>query len=450
MANKYKAGDIVRVCDAETMVDLIRQPEEYDVTPMMLEYCGKSFKVNSVSKDFCFLEGVSWRFHEALLELVSEVSEVSKPKFEIGDNVQICSKDDMLKGSPLAGVTSTMLNYGHHVGKIIDISDSGAYFKVTGTDGWWFHESLLDKLEVGYNLGDVNDDFEEEERTYKIGDMVQICGKLWMEYLEKDEHYNPNICDYDIVEEMYAYCGKVGKVTQVYDYDDSYRIEGCGDWWFHSDMLLPCHTPQDLDGEIMDLGLVEEEKEDEFEDWISKPDLKVKPGDKVRIKTHEELIETGWTFYGDNYFHSIDGEAIVSGMHKFLGEVHTVEKIVEGDIKLEEDYEYWNWTSYMIAEVVEENTYRDEEGNPFDPNADYIEEEEYQPYCAVVDKIKNNPSEWATYKPTETNWEDEYKPTTWDKDRIQRGFENLEMYNKGYADGFQRALELMKKEFGVE
>ena len=92
----------------------------------------------------------------------------------------------------------------------------------------------------------------------------------------------------------------------------------------------------------------------------AKPDLKVKPG---RIKTHEELIETGWTFYGDNYLHSIDDEAIVSGMHKFLGEVYTVEKIVEGNIKLEEDYEYWNWTSYMIAEVVEENTYRDEEGN---------------------------------------------------------------------------------------
>ena len=264
MANKYKVGDIVRVCDAKTMVDLIRQPEEYDVTPKMFEYCGKSFKVRSVSKDFCFLEGVCWRFHEALLELVSEACEVSKPKFEIGDNVQICSKDDMLKGSPLTGVTSTMLNYGHHVGKIIDISDGGAYFKVTGTDDWWFHESLLDKLEVGYNLGDVNDDFEEDERTYKIGDMVQICGESWMEYLEKGGYYNPDVLGYDIVKEMYAYCGKVGKVTQVYDYDDSYQIEGCGDWWFHADMLLSYHAPQDLDGEITDLGLVEEEKEQPY------------------------------------------------------------------------------------------------------------------------------------------------------------------------------------------
>lgn len=282
MTNKYKVGDIVRVCDAETMVDLIRQPEEYDVTPMMLEYCGKSFKVHSVSKDFCFLEGVSWRFHEALLELVSEVSEVSKPKFEIGDNVQICSKDDMLKGSPLAGVTSTMLNYGHHVGKIIDISDSGAYFKVTGTDGWWFHESLLDKLEVGYNLGDVNDDFEEEERTYKIGDMVQICGESWMEYLEKDGYYNPDVLDYDIVKEMYAYCGKVGKVTQVYDYDDSYRIEGCGDFWFHSDMLLPCYEPQDLDGEIMDLGLVEEDKEQPYS--TERNEMKVESDEVIEFR----------------------------------------------------------------------------------------------------------------------------------------------------------------------
>ena len=295
------------------------------------------------------------------------------------------------------------------------------------------------------------------------------------------------------------------------------------------------------------------EVEDEFEDWISKPDLKVKPGDKVRIKTHEELIETGWTFDGDNYFHSIDDEAIVKSMHKFLGKVYTVKEVKEVKdevIKLEEDEDYWNWTSYMIAEIVEENTYedqlptlkvgdrvriktheellasgwviedgeyhykieeglshieivmdmqpylgetctvetiideydnyaefhieedgewfywssymvaevitdeentyRDEEGNSFDPHSDYIEEEDYQPYCAVVDEIKNNPAGWVTCNQTQTNWEDEYKPTTWDKERIQRGFENLEMYHKGYTDGFQRALELMKKEFGVE
>ena len=293
MTNKYKVGDIVRVCDAETMVDLIRQPEEYDVTPKMFEYCGKSFKVRSVSKDFCFLEGVCWRFHKALLELVSEACEVSKPKFEIGDNVQICSKDDMLKGSPLAGVTSTMLNYGHHIGKIIDISDSGVYFKVTGTDGWWFHESLLDKLEVGYNLGDVNNEFEEEERTYKIGDMVQICGKLWMEYLEKDEYYNPDVIDYDIVEEMYAYCGKVGKVAEVYDYDDSYRIEGCGTFWFHADMLLPCYEPQDLDGEIMDLGLVEEEKEQSYSTERDEMKIELEEAFEFRcaMKSVDRIIE---------------------------------------------------------------------------------------------------------------------------------------------------------------
>ena len=166
------------------------------------------------------------------------------------------------------------------------------------------------------------------------------------------------------------------------------------------------------------------EVEDEFEDWISKPDLKVKPGDKVRIKTHEELIETGWTFDGDNYFHSIDDEAIVSGMHKFLGKVYTVKEVKDEVIKLEENEDYWNWTSYMIAEVVEEDTYEE------------VQEEDYKPYCAVVN-----------YAPESNNT---YEPTTWDKDRIQRGFENLEMYHKGYSDGFQRAMELMKKEFGVE
>ena len=279
MANKYKVGDIVRVCDLTTMKNLMRMSNEYDyyvdgceidnydIVEEMFDYCDKQFKIAEIHNDKFYLleEDSSWLFfHEALLELVSEVSEVSKPKFKIGDNVQICSKDDMLKGSPLAGVTSTMLNYGHHVGKIIDVSDGGTYFKVTGADDWWFHESLLDKLEVGYNLGDVNDDFEEEKRTYKIGDMVQICGKLWMEYLEKNGYYDPDVIDYDIVKEMYAYCGKVGKVTQVYDYDDSYNIEGCGDWWFHSDMLLQYHTPQDLDGEIMDLGLVAEEEEQPY------------------------------------------------------------------------------------------------------------------------------------------------------------------------------------------
>lgn len=257
---------------------------------------------------------------------------------------------------------------------------------------------------------------EDEETTFKSGDRVRIkeVNKLLELGYTIDAYGDlryPNNCVFLNKYQM-RYCGREFTVVD-------HEVAGI-------------YVIESLDRETLFDFVLEsamELIEDEDEDWISKPDLKVKPGDKVRIKTHEELIETGWTFDGDNYFHSIDGEAIVSGMHKFLGEVHTVEKIVEGNIKLEEDYGYWNWTSYMIAEVVEENTYRDEEGNPFDPNADYIEEEEYQPYCAVVDEVK---------------------PTTWDKERIQRGFENLEMYNKGYADGFQRALELMKKEFGVE
>ena len=264
---------------------------------------------------------------------------------------------------------------------------------------------------------------EEEETTFNSGDRVRI--KQVDELLELgytidaygDLRY-PNNCVFLNKYQM-RYCGREFTVVD-------HEVAGI-------------YVIESLDRETLFDFVLEsamELIEDEDEDWISKPDLKVKPGDKVRIKTHEELIETGWTFDGDNYFHSIDGESIVSGMHKFLGEVHTVEKIVEGNIKLEEDYEYWNWTSYMIAEVVEENTYRDEEGNSFDPNSDYIEEEDYQPYCAVVDDtpVSNNT----------------YKPTTWDKERIQRGFENLEMYVKGYDDGFQRALDLMKKEFGVE
>ena len=259
---------------------------------------------------------------------------------------------------------------------------------------------------------------EEEETTFKSGDRVRI--KQVDELLE---------LGYTI--DAYGYLRYPNNCVFL----NKYQMRYCGrEFTVVGHEVAGIYVIESLDGKTLFDFVLEsamELIEDEFEDWISKPDLKVKPGDKVRIKTHEELIETGWTFYGDNYYHSIDGESIVSDMHKFLGEVYTVKDVEEGVITLEEGEVYWNWTSYMIAEVItdEENTYRDEEGNPFDPNADYIEEEEYQPYCAVVDEVK---------------------PTTWDKDRIQRGFENLEMYIKGYADGFQRAMELMKKEFGVE
>ena len=47
--------------------------------------------------------------------------------------------------------------------------------------------------------------------------------------------------------------------------------------------------------------------------------------------------------------------------------------------------------------------------------------------------------------------EDEKKtPTVWNKESIQRTFEELQMYDKGYVDGFKRAIELMKEKFGVE
>lgn len=270
-----------------------------------------------------------------------------------------------------------------------------------------------------------------EKHEFQVGDLVRLKSveeilALGFWFNEQGGVSYPNSKVVLLLSDELQYCGKEFVVKDIVDITAHIHITLDSP---NSSVRIVNICPSVLE-------LVEVEDEDEFEDWISKPDLKVKPGDKVRIKTHEELIETGWTFDGAYYSHSIDDEVIVSSMHKFLGEVYAVEKIVEGNIKLEEDYEYWNWTSYMIAEVVEENTYRDEEGNPFDPNADYIEEEEYQPYCAVVDDtpVSNNT----------------YEPTTWDKERIQRGFENLEMYIKGYDDGFQRAMELMKKEFGVE
>lgn len=285
-------------------------------------------------------------------------------------------------------------------------------------------------------LVEDEDEDEDEETTFKSGDRVRIkqVDKLLELGYTIDAYGDlryPNNCVFLNKYQM-QYCGREFTVV-------GHEVAGI-------------YVIESLDGKTLFDFVLEsamELIEDEVEDWISKPDLKVKPGDKVRIKTHEELIETGWTFDGDLYYHDFDDEVIVKKMHKFLGEVYTVKDVEEGVITLEEGKGYWNWTSYMIAEVIEENTYRDEEGESFNPNSDYIEEE-YQPYCAVVDEIKNNPAGWVTCNQTQTIWEEQNKPTTWDKERIQRGFENLEMYNKGYADGFQRALELMKKEFGVE
>ena len=373
-----------------------------------------------------------------------------KHEFQVGDLVRLKSVEEILAlgfwFNELGGISypnkkeimllSNELKYCGKEYVVKDVVDTTAHNHIT-LDSPNSSVRIVNICPSVLELVEVEE--EDEETTFKSGDRVRI--KQVDELLELgytidaygDLRY-PNNCVFLNKYQM-QYCGREFTVVD--------------------NEVAGIYVIESLDGKtlfdfVLESAMELIEDEDEFEDWISKPDLKVKPGDKVRIKTHEELIETGWTFYGDNYFHSIDGESIVSGMHKFLGEVHTVEKIVEGNIKLEEDYEYWNWTSYMIAEVIEENTYRDEEGNPFDPNSDYIEEEEYQPYCAVVDKIKNNPAEWVTYKPTETIWEEQNKSTTWDKEHIQRGFENLEMYIKGYDDGFQRAMELMKKEFGVE
>ena len=371
-----------------------------------------------------------------------------KHEFQVGDLVRLKSVEEILAlgfwFNELGGISypnrkeimllSNELKYCGKEYVVKDVVDTTAHNHIT-LDSPNSSVRIVNICPSVLELVEVEE--EDEETTFKSGDRVRI--KQVDELLELgytidaygDLRY-PNNCVFLNKYQM-RYCGREFTVVD-------HEVAGI-------------YVIESLDRETLFDFVLEsamELIEDEDEDWISKPDLKVKPGDKVRIKTHEELIETGWTFDGDNYFHSIDGESIVKSMYKFLGKVYTVEKIVEGNIKLEEDYEYWNWTSYMIAEVIEENTYRDEEGNPFDPNSDYIEEEEYQPYCAVVDKIKNNPAEWVTYKPTETIWEEQNKSTTWDKEHIQRGFENLEMYIKGYDDGFQRAMELMKKEFGVE
>ena len=64
-----------------------------------------------------------------------------------------------------------------------------------------------------------------------------------------------------------------------------------------------------------------------------------------------------------------------------------------------------------------------------------------------ADKVKESQEEPIPYFGVNYEKKD---TLAWNKEFIQRTFEELQMYDKGYVDGFKRAIELMKEKFGVE
>ena len=86
-----------------------------------------------------------------------------------------------------------------------------------------------------------------KEMKFKAGDRVLICNESYMEYLKRED------LDYDIVEDMYQYCGMVGIVTEEYkryeensdkifylleSVDDHNLVVGdMGGWYYEQDML---------------------------------------------------------------------------------------------------------------------------------------------------------------------------------------------------------------------
>ena len=132
-------------------------------------------------------------------------------------------------------------------------------------------------------------------------------------------------------------------------------------------------------------------------------------GMKIRLKTKEQLKECGWEEYQNGVMYREDVDWIVSEMLPWLGQEVTVSTVYDPEFEIEE--ESYNWYPCMVAEII---------------NADNNYQE---PYYGVTQ---------------------ERQTTAWNKESIQRTFEELQMYDKGYVDGFKRAIELMKDKFGVE
>lgn len=148
----------------------------------------------------------------------------------------------------------------------------------------------------------------------------------------------------------------------------------------------------------------------------------IKVGDKVRLKTKKQLEAAGWEYDEAVYYLDCATDVIIEEMFQYLGKVYVVSEILsEFDgtqtFILDGTNNYY-WDTYMVDCVVES------------PDS------QKEPYYAVT----NNTEPVNLFE----------ESTVWDVESIKRTFEDLEIYDKGYKDGFKRAMDLMKQKFGVE
>lgn len=165
----------------------------------------------------------------------------------------------------------------------------------------------------------------------------------------------------------------------------------------------------------------------------------IKPGMLVRLKTKKELLqEFGWRDEGVCLYSIEIEDGVVPDMMPFLGEAVTIKKVDEATFTIVECGRY-NWypcmVNYIICEeeYIEEEeveSYRDENGNPFNP---------YNDYSFDFDFVKQ------VFEQEQKQEEDD--TTVVSAEQILRDFE---LYNKGYNEGFSRAVELFKEKFNLD
>lgn len=196
-----------------------------------------------------------------------------------------------------------------------------------------------------------------------------------------------------IVYPMYNYLGGTCEIKEI-DEDGTFYLKDAEEWLWDALMV---HS-------------------------IVSKECDIKVGDVVKLKSLEQLKEEGWNEFIQSYLkHNNSSIYISPNMFPFFGREFEVQEVYEAmgetlfSVVSEEQDEYYSWhfTPMMVDYAVEE----------------YCNYSNEEPYYAVCE---------------------EQESVAWDKESIQRTFEELEMYDKGYMDGFKRAIELMKDKFGVE
>ena len=163
---------------------------------------------------------------------------------------------------------------------------------------------------------------------YKVGDKVRINSIDW---------YNENkskrgfICfDYaNFIPEMSRYCGEILTINQVVEEYKQYLVSECPFSW--TDEMIE--------------GLVEEE---------TKPELKFKVGDKVRIK------DLDWYNKNKDEYGNIELSThfFISEMSEFCGKIVTIKDVfedIDDSVVYYMDEVDFDWTNEMIECLVERN-----------------------------------------------------------------------------------------------